>query len=151
MLFLRRKKFSCEFYEEPITSIKIVLQRKFFFSITCNPEMIGRCLSSSAVFRCVTARKKNQKSQKERSQLYIECECRTTGNIGLKLGQDCNSVVTLSIISAKHVASQHVGRSNHKMECLQNLSNEMWENNARALTSNILCIVYLCYFRILRF
>lgn len=78
MLFLRRKKFSCEFHEEPITSIKIVLQRKFLFPITRNPETIGRCLSSSAVFRCVTAIKKNQKSQKERSQLYIECECRTT-------------------------------------------------------------------------
>lgn len=50
-----------------------------------NPEMIVRCLLSSTVFHSVTARTaKNvlatlsQKSQKERTELCIKCDCQTT-------------------------------------------------------------------------
>ena len=66
--------------------LMVFLQGKLLLLIACNPEMIVRCLlsRSSTVFHSVTmarAEKKtvpvilSQKSQKERTQLYIEREC----------------------------------------------------------------------------
>ena len=75
--------FSSRFHDAPITPITVFLQRKLL--LACNPEMIVRCLLSSTVFHSVTARTaKNvlatlsQKSQKERAELCIKCDCQTT-------------------------------------------------------------------------
>ena len=69
-----------------------------------------------------------QKSQKERTQLCIECECRNTkilrkkkqqagtGKHRVKLGWNQNSIVTLthSLISTTYMAPSSVGGSSHK-------------------------------------
>ena len=56
---LSLQKNSSEFHKAPITLIKIFLQGKLLFSIARNPEMIVKCLSSSAVFCSVAARTEN--------------------------------------------------------------------------------------------
>ena len=83
LLSLQRKNFSSRFHDAPITPITVFLQRKLL--LACNPEMIVRCLLSSTVFHSVTARTaKNvlatlsQKSQKERTEPSIKCDCQTT-------------------------------------------------------------------------
>ena len=45
-----KKKISSWFEDAPITPIKIFVLKKLFSLIESNPEMIVRCLSSSAVF-----------------------------------------------------------------------------------------------------
>ena len=56
---LSLQKNSSEFHKAPITLIKIFLQGKLLFLIARNPEMIVRCLSSSAVFCGVAAKNEN--------------------------------------------------------------------------------------------
>lgn len=69
-------------------------------------------------------------SQKERTQLCTECDCRITkilwkknrvlGNIGSKFGQDRNSIVTLTNPSRQHMwlrlPQEAVGTKNNNLE-----------------------------------
>ena len=56
MSFQRKKKL---FHDAPITPFKMFLQGNLLLLIARNPEMIVRCVSSSDVFRSVTATTEN--------------------------------------------------------------------------------------------
>ena len=115
----------------------LFLKGKHFLLIACNPELIVRWLTSSAVFRSVTTRTVKSvnitecasgyrleitKGEKVRTQLCIECV--SNANVELmryteknnNIGQDQNSTVSLthSLILTTHAASPPVGGSSHK-------------------------------------
>ena len=58
MSFQRKKKL---FHDALITPFKMFLQGNLLLLIARNPEMIVRCISSSDIFRSVTATTENTK------------------------------------------------------------------------------------------